>query len=292
MEIWFIAAVGGAVFAGLSNFLFKIAASRNYNAEVYILLGGLISTIVIGVVTFFLDSSLLQFSIFSAIMLFTGIMGSLVGVMKIYALRHIDATIFFPLFKLLSPALAILFGVIWFAESFSSTEWIGILFGLTVPLLLISKSENKRQNNLKAGLILVLVTALMSAVAAALSKLVMDGGIDVITGVFYSAFGIFLGTLFVIIYKRGLRYTLRHIQTDTSLDIILHSSLRSILINISLGLVLFAFSQDGTLAIVQTIHSMYILIPIVLSIIFYKEHWNTQKAVAIILSVGSLALLG
>jgi len=36
MEIWFISAVTGAVFAGLSNFLFKIAASRGYNAEVFL----------------------------------------------------------------------------------------------------------------------------------------------------------------------------------------------------------------------------------------------------------------
>ena len=55
---------------------------------------------------------------------------------------------------------------------------------------------------------------------------------------------------------------------------------------------LFAFSVGGTLAVVQTIHSMYILIPIVLAIIFYNEYWNLQKAAAIVLSVVSLAFLG
>jgi len=34
------------------------------------------------------------------------------------------------------------------------------------------------------------------------------------------------------------------------------------------------------------------LIPIVLAVIFYNEHWNWQKAAAIGLSIVSLAFLG
>jgi uncharacterized membrane protein len=55
---------------------------------------------------------------------------------------------------------------------------------------------------------------------------------------------------------------------------------------------LFAFSEGGSLSVVQTIHSMYILIPIVLAVIFFKEHMNWQKVVAIVFSVVSLAFLG
>ena len=292
MEIWFISAVAGAVLAGISNFFFKIAASRGYNSEIFTLYGGLVSAVSVGAVAIYFHDSLLQFNLLIAIMLFAGMIASLGGIMKVYALRHIDSTIYFPLFKLLAPSLAIAFGIGFFSESFSQTEWIGMLLGLTVPLLLITKAENGRQNNLKAGLLFIVLTALTSASAAALNKFVIDSGVTVLVGLFYASLGVFLGTILTIIFKKGLRYTLKHIRTDSSPQLILYGSLRAIFICLSMGFILYAYTANGTLAIVQTIHSMYILIPIILSIIFYSEHWNLQKAVAIILSVLSLALLG
>lgn len=292
MEVWFISAVAGAVLAGLSNFFFKIAASRGYNAEVFTLYGGLGSAVVVGLVAWISQYSLLQFNVFTILMLTAGVIASAGGIMKVYALRHIDSTIFFPLFKLLAPGLAIVFGILWFAEEFTWVEWFGMLLGLTVPLLLITRAENGRQNNLKAGLILVVLTALASASAAALNKFVIDTGFSVIVGLFYVSVGVFIGTVVTIMLKRGFWSTYRHIKSDSDLPLVFYASTRAILIGASMGLVLYAYAQNGTLAIVQTIHSMYILIPIVLSIIFYNEHWNVQKAVAIILSVLALVLLG
>lgn len=292
MEIWFISAVMGAIFAGLSNFLFKIAASRGYSPEVFSLYGGLAATILTASVVIFTDPSLFQFSRFAAIMLFAGMIASIGGIIKVYALRHIDSTIYFPLFKLLSPALAIAIGIIWFSEHFSFVEWVGMSIGLTVPLLLITKTENGRQNNLKAGLIMVVLTAFISAIVAAMNKFAIDAEISVITGIFYSSFGVLLGTICTIVYKKGVRSLVKHVYTDTNSKLIIYASLRALLINISFAFILYAYTKDGTLGIVQTVHSMYILIPIVLSIIFYNEHWNLRKAIAIVISLLSLALLG
>ena len=59
-----------------------------------------------------------------------------------------------------------------------------------------------------------------------------------------------------------------------------------------LGIFMFGFLiftllafKDGLVSIVFTVQSLYILIPIILSIIIYKEHINTQKIIAIILSI-------
>lgn len=292
MEIWFWASVAGATLAGISNFFFKIAASRGYNAEIFTLYGALFSTILMGLGAFFFEYNIYHLDIFVIAMFVSGVIASAGGIMKVYALRHIDSTIFFPLFKLLSPSLAIVLGIVFFAESFTGLEWTGMLIGLTVPLLLITKTENSRQNNLKAGLILIVLTAISSAAATALGKFSADAGINVVVGVFYSSVGIIIGTVLTILYKQGFRSFVKHIQTDSNMKMFLYGSSRSVVICLSMGLVLYSYSQGGTLGIVQTIHSMYILIPIVLSIIFYNEHWNTQKAVAIILSLASLALLG
>ena len=48
---------------------------------------------------------------------------------------------------------------------------------------------------------------------------------------------------------------------------------------------------DGSLGVVYAIQSLYILIPIILSIVIYKEHWNVRKIFAIILSLAALAFL-
>ena len=292
MEIWFVAAILGALLAGISNFFFKVAASRGYHSELFTLYGGLASVLAVGFLAVVSQYTLLQLNWFVVIMLIAGGLASMGGIMKVYALRHIDSTIYFPLFKLLAPALAIVFGVIFFSESFSSIEWIGMLVGLTVPLLLITKSENGRQNNLVAGLFLVVLTALTSAIAAALNKFVIDEGVSVLVGVFYASLGVLFGTIIVISIKRGLWSVYSHIRHDSDRILVLYASVRALLISASMGFVLYAYATGGSLAIVQTIHSLYILIPIILSILIYSEHWSIQKAIAIILSVLALVLLG
>ncbi len=49
--------------------------------------------------------------------------------------------------------------------------------------------------------------------------------------------------------------------------------------------------NGGDLSLVYSINAHYILIPIILSIWYYKEHWNTQKVIAIALSLVALVLL-
>jgi len=54
---------------------------------------------------------------------------------------------------------------------------------------------------------------------------------------------------------------------------------------------ILGFKAGGPLAIVYTVNSFYILIPIILSVIIYKEHFNLRKALAIGLSIVALAFL-
>lgn len=292
MEIWFIAAVMGAVFAGLSNFYFKIAASRNYDAELFSLYGGVISIVVIGSLMIFYPSPLfVAGGLFIALTTAGGFLIATNNIYKIFALRHIDATIYYPLYKILSPALAIVIGISLFQETFSFVEWSGLLISLAVPVLLITKTENGRQNNLVAGLLLVLLTGVFSAGSAALYKLAIDAGMTTIVVLFYASIGLFIGSLFTVWFKTGWRKLKLRIITETNPGLIFGAGMRAVLISASFGFMLYAFAHGGTLAIVQTIHSLYILIPIILAIIFYNEHWNLQKAIAIVLSVSALALL-
>lgn len=292
MEIWFIAAVGGALFAGISNFYFKRAAVRGHDAELFSLYGGLISIAIALVTLSLFPSAISGYGWLPLIVFIGGCLAAFDGILKIYALRHIDSTIYFPLFKLLAPALAIVFGISFFGERFSFYEWFGLILGLLVPLLLITKNEQKRQNNLAAGLILVLVTGVLSAGIAAINKFAIDELVPTIITLLYASTGIVFGGALLMVYQVGIHKIFEKIKYNTSKDLIINSSMRAILIMASMALTLLAYAKGGTLAIVQTIHSMYILIPVVLAVVIYNEHWNTQKVVAIVLSVASLALLG
>lgn len=290
MQLWFWAAVGSALMSGLGNFIFKIAAKRNYSSELFSLYGGLTSILV--VVPFALIvSGPIVFWPAAIVAVLAGCIAAGAGVSKVYALRHIDTTIFFPLYKLISPFLAILFGLVFFGEQFSAYEWLGLGLGLLVPLLLISKSEKGRQSNMMAGLVLLVIGAIISATAAALNKYSTELWNDVWWLLWFSSIGVFFGALLSVWWKNGLRAIVRTVKEETDKKAIFYASLRGVIMCIALWLGLFAFVAGGTLAAVHTIQSMYILIPIVLAIILYNEHWNTQKVVAIVLSIAALAFL-
>lgn len=291
MELWFWAAVASALFSGIGNFLLKSAAHRGYSSEVFILIGGFVSiALTLPIALFFYGVE----GIVWIAMLVAWVGGFIAaggGIAKVYALRHIDTTIFFPLFKLISPTLAILFGIIFFRETFSAHEWIGLMLGVTVPLLLITRAENSRQNNLTAGLVLVLLVGALSAGAAALNKFATDLWPNVFWILVFASLGVFCGSVVLIIKKDGWRTLRAIIRKEATFFVVWLGSIRAVLMCISTGAGLFAFTVGGTLAVVHTIQSLYILVPIILAIIFYKEHWNTQKVLAVVLSIAALALL-
>jgi len=292
MELWFMVAVSGAIAAGFSNFFFKIAAIRNYNAELFIFYSALASVAVAIGLLVISPQQILGFGIITLILLVSGLISAAGGTLKVYALRYIDSTIYFPLFKLLTPALAIVAGVTFFAESFSYIEWFGLIIGLLVPLILITPAENTRQQNLVMGLLLILVTSLISAVTAIAGKYAIEAALPVLITLLFTVIGLSLGSIILLLQKRGLRGVSSLVMSESSVPLVQTAVTRAVLISFGVWAMLFAYSAGGTLSVVQTIHSMYILIPIVLAVIFYNEHWNWQKAAAIGLSIVSLAFLG
>ncbi len=291
MQLWFWAAVAGMVLAGVSNFGFKIAAKKGFDAEVFNLYAGIVSVLFATICLLIVRPDEINGLVVIFVTISSGIVATTGGIMKVYALRHIDTTIFFPLFKLASPLLAVLAGILFFNESFTTVEWIGILLGLFIPLLLLNRSEQTRQQNLVAGLLFVLLISISSAAAAAMNKYAIDTGMSHWVALWYTVFGIVVGTLCIIFGK--LRFvTWSHIRLHSTALLIKQATLRSILISTSTLFIFYAYGHGGELGIVQTIHSLYIIIPIVLSVLIYQEHINWNKAMAVVLSIVALGFLG
>jgi drug/metabolite transporter (DMT)-like permease len=291
MQIWFWAAVFSGVLSGFAGFILKLAAKRGYNSEVFVFYSAVISSIFLIPLAFFLDDQLVNRTVF-AIALLGGIVAGIVGIFKVYALRYIDTTIYFPLFKLVSPALAIIFGFILFSERFTIYEWIGLILGLFVPLLLINRIENHRQNNLTLGLVFILITGLLAALVALINNYAVDISGDVWWITVGSSLGVLLASIMVMMVKSKLSDIVAKIYTDLTPGFLWWSLWRSLTISFSFVLGLYAFLYGGDLGIVYSIQALYIVIPIVLAIIFYREHWNWQKFLAVFLSIVALGFLG
>jgi drug/metabolite transporter (DMT)-like permease len=203
MQLWLWAALSAMVCAGFSNFYFKQAAVRGYDPTHFSLLGSLWSFVFVGIFLVFKPEQIFASGFYVLIPLFSGLIATSTNIFKVKALQYIDATIYFPLFKLLTPSLAIGAGVVLFAERFTLLEWLGIGLGLSVHLLLITRAEQARQRNLLAGLGLVLFTAATSAIGAVLTKLAVDVGISTSAVIFFMCVGLSAGSICISSHTSG-----------------------------------------------------------------------------------------
>lgn len=105
---------------------------------------------------------------------FGGIIYLAVDGLRIKSLSYIDSAIFFPIYKAVGPALVTLIGVFVFLEELSLFEIVGIILGITVPLLLIHSSEKVRQKDLRKGVYYMIAGVLMSVVGVTTAKLAAD----------------------------------------------------------------------------------------------------------------------
>ncbi len=280
----FFWAIVAMLLAGLHIFMNKVVAHEQRDVAV----NGLFSY---GVPAFFggvmllwsgIPSDWLWIAIIAAIAGSSHAIGSM---FRINALKYIDTAVFFPIYKIVQPTVIIAAGVLWFHEVLSPAQWIGILCGMSVPLLLINSTENKRQRDLKMGLTLLAVTVCFTALGIALSKI----GAESENLVFFLFASQLVGALISI--PLILKNT-EHIKK------VLHPKGRDVFLGVITGLfqfasfyaLLLAFST-GYLSIVFTIHAHYILIPIFLSVWFYGEHMDLRKFAAVVLSVIAIGLL-
>lgn len=290
MELWFVLAVFSAFSGGIFIFLTKVAAERNYD-------GLLLSTItvVFSGVLFLIATAV--FSDFGGITKFLLLMTAInsftymwTNLLRHDAMQCIDTAVYYPIYKTLTPVLVIAAGLVYFREQLSTVEWIGIVLSLFVPLLLITNAEKTRQKDLFRGLKLLTIAAVLGAVSAVTIKAGTNATDNTWLFMTLVAFGIVGAGLLTLLYSNGKKPIGQRLQAVKDKKFCWLAFWMGVTTFFSFASLVFAIDL-GTLSIVYTVQSLYILIPIVLSIIYYNEHWNPQKVFAIVLSIAALALL-
>lgn len=211
--------------------------------------------------------------------------------LRMDAMKHIDTTILLPLHKFVSPLFALIIGVLFLQEVLEVTEWWGILLGAIVPLLLITRSENARQPNLSKGLWLMTISAFIVVVNAAINKEAVLAFESVILFAAISHLGSAPLGIIASRIRSHREKGQENLISDFNPELLRLALICGVVQFASFTTFLYAFAFNGPLAVVYTIHSLYILIPIILSIIFFNEHWNTRKVIAIVASVAAILLM-
>lgn len=292
MTTWFLATLGATILAAISNFALKALSRHNYRSEVFLFYSGLTSVIVFGLLVGLFSREGWSVEVTVGLIVLSGLLSSVSERGKLKGLRYIDSTIFFPLYKLLGPLFMVLGGLFLFSEEYSATEWWGIGLGLVVPLLLITKKESKRQRNLSLGLAFILLVAVASAGSAFLEKYVVSQGISEMVALWYLSLGMLTGSFVTIAKRCGGRQIGSFIYNNTKPGLVFWSIIEALFLGAATLLIFYAYNQGGALGIVQIIYSFYMVITIILSIIFFREHISWRKLLAIALSTVAVIFVG
>ncbi len=286
METWLFYALLSAFVGWFYSFSFKMIAQRNYDTHLATFYSYFIASVLIAVgIVFFWDLQWSLSALYLAIFLwllniafYTASIHS-----RVESMKNIDSVIFFPLYKTFGPIIVTWLSIFGFKEILEFKEVLGIIVWISVPLLLITKTEDRQQKNLYRGVMFVLVTAALTAVSSILPKYVQVVGLNI--GAF-----ILFSFMFWVVFSYF--WYIRHKKKD------IHTYNNHWLVKFAVivwffhagAFYTFMRAMEGNLAVAFTINSFSILVPIILSIIFYGEHFNLKKAIVIALSIISILL--
>lgn len=283
--LWTLA---GTVFAGIALFMQKIVAEERRSSA----FNGLLAYGVTGILAVFLLAFTLrdlppQWQGIVSFGLLAGAVHGFGNFLRIESLKYIDSVLFFPINKVVGPLLVVIGSIALFKDSLSVTQYIGIAFSLCVPLLLVSSVEHTRQRNLSLGLRLLFISTILSAVSLLLTKQGLMYGSAVLLMLSMTHLSGTVASAAILLRQHG-----------AGMAMFSHADRRDIELGILSGVVTFLSSYclfvaltTGFASIVYVIQAHYILIPIVLSVWWYRDHINMRKLLAVMISFLAIGLL-
>jgi len=285
METWLIFAIFSAFSAWIHNFLIKVMTEKKYDIS-YIN----IITYFISVIFFWIwiisDYKNIDFSNWWIISLFWFLIAFFFYssvFSRVESMKNIDTVIFYPIYKTVWPIIVMLISLFLFWEKLSYIEFVWILFWISIPLILINKKENKKQKNLYRWIFFIFITAFITAIMMWISKEVMVRSYNLVILFFANS----VSLLFLAILSS---YFLNHRKKKkVKFKWLMRFWFLSWIVNLISG-VSMMLALKWNLAIAYTINSFSILIPIILSVIFYNEEMTYKKAFVVFLSIISMLL--
>lgn len=281
MELWFVFALASALLAGLYSFTTRVSAHFQHHAAFVSVYSSISAAVLSGAYAIFVRPDLSRVGLVFFIALIDAVAYLIVSITRIDALKEIDSTIYFPIYKLASSVLAVLIGLLFFGDVLSLTEFVGIGIGLLAPLLLFDRKENLRQHNLSKGLLLTMGSVVAVIVATSSLKLATTLDLDVSL---FTFFAFALGIPFALAFYRmtnGRMHKTKHVEWVGLLGGAFMFG----------NFYFYVRALTGDLSTVFLINSFSTVVVVVLSVLAFREQVSVRKVGALAVTILSLVLL-
>jgi uncharacterized membrane protein len=280
---WLVFAILASFSVGLFSFVNKISVERKHSEKL-----ALIFLYVNQVVFSFLAVVFFgNFSFDGKTFLISIMSGSLLVIVfksRFFALKYLDSAVYFTNFRIFSSTILLFIGILFFGDELTIKEVTGFILGVSIFLLLIDKNKIKNKEYKKAmkALLVGIIGITLFGVAM---KLVSLGGTNILNFIFYQALVSFVFTL--LLFKKDIFKKETYKQPNKK-EIFRFSVFQAFVQVINPLLFLHALSLGADLGIAYKVLSYSILIPIMLSILFYKEKVGKKKVLAFTLAIISI----
>lgn len=281
MEPWFIYSLISILFTWLFSFSSKISVEKNHNPTLVTLYSYMVATFFW--LSYFIFSWMNTVDYKLEILFWTvnWVLYFITSITRINSLKYIDTWVYFPIYKSLWPIILLVTTFLFFSESFSNKEMIWIFLWILVPLFLVW--QGRKSKNLMKWFIYLIIWLLSALLAWLSGKLATMYHLNMLS---YAVFSLFIWAI--------SSYFLYKFNEKKHKSIFSISKIKRIwAITWLLNFVAFytfmkAVEARDNIWIVYVFQSLYIVVPIILSIIIYKEHFDFKKFIAIILTVTSV----
>ncbi|MHB1399442.1 MAG: DMT family transporter [Trichloromonadaceae bacterium] len=270
MPDWYFLSLAALVLLGTQRFFYKVAVERNCSSPLTTAV--FMATVTLLSVAAFLLSGDAVGDIPTLLLLaaINSTAFALGTVVNMEALRRLPTAITFPLTRL-SILLVIGFSILYFGERPGPWQWLGILLGLAVVVVLaadLGGTAAVRQQR-GTGLLLVAACVLCGAVASISSKFAAVAT----SKTAFMALSYLLGTIFSLAMAR----TWKRDESAPRTGAVLGIGVLMGLFNFAGFYAFLAALERGPLSLIALITGMHFVIPVALSVLFYREKITPRR---------------
>lgn len=286
-SVTFLWTIAATVLAGIQLFFQKVIAEERRDSAFNGLMMYGVSAIMVFAVLFTHYGIPSEWRIIGVFALAGGALHGLGNYIRIEALKYIDSVLYFPINKVLGPLIVVISGVLLLGDPLTLREYVGIGTSFLVPLLLISSAEHHRQNDLQQGIKFTVLSTLFTATSILFMKQAVSYESAVLFVLGISQIAGAVSSVGILVKQRGTQFSngAPLDKRDMQLGLI------AAVLGVFSAYTLITALSTGLVSLVYVIHAHYILIPIILSVWWYKDHINLRKILAIVVSFLAISLL-
>ncbi len=285
MPGWLIYSLTATLFYGIMNFLYKVGAERRYVNPALVLTAAATvvlaaaATLVITGTGFGRLGPALPFAVANGTLFAFGALS------KFKALGLAPASVVFPVNKS-NILFVILIGLVFFGESPTLYQWLGIGASVMVLLLLSSEQLKLSGSHVLSGIGFALLAALCTSFSMTTGKLASTR-VDRTSYILLS-YSLVVFVSLIAFWKRTSPE--EKSRAFRGSGVFWAGAAIGLLNYFGYKLILAAFAA-GSMSLIQPVLALSILIPISLSIVIYKEKLTLLRIICVGLTLASILLI-